>query len=464
MRPTPYLTLSLIGLIGIGFFALNLYIPLFADDYCRTLESVNLTKILEEVSKSYTGWSGRLPTLFLTYLTLSSGSLGLLIFQVANGLVLCIVCILVLDRGIRDCSLVSIFRLSLFLCLLWFGMNVLGEVMLWRTGAIQYFWGVALSFYILTLLNRFLINDSFSFRGRWEILIYYVIAPLGGMWLENISVAMVSVWWGTLAYAYFIQKKPVSLHLLFGLFLWMAGTVILLTAPGNYVRYDAFPSTATEMSVWTKIPIFVKLMFDTLDIGMVIAFVCVLFMSTFREVFTKLKLTGFVLYGGFAILTFYAMLPAPGVYLIGRATFPFEFFMVIAVISLIPDDFFAIKKRQKQTASRMLGLASGLLLAPVLVHWVIIFNEYRDVSGQVEKRLEIIEQARSNSDTLVELTPLIFNDEFNTWMNSTSVTPEPNTVNVGPRFAIDIRRRETHWSNNCFETANNIPAVRLIKQ
>lgn len=462
MRPTLYLTLSLIGLAGVGFFILNLNIPLFADDYCRMLQSANLKDIFEELSKSYAGWSGRIPTIFLTYLTLSTGSLGLLVFQVANSLVLCVVCFLVLDRGIREYSLASIFRLSLFLCLLWFGLNVLGEVMLWHTGAIQYFWGVALSFYILTLLNRFLLHDSFSFRGKWEIFIYYVAVPLGSMWLENLSVAMVAAWIGTLAYAYFIQKKTIPLHLVIGLVMWMAGMIILLAAPGNYVRAASFPPSIVEMSVWTKIPTFVNIMFDTLDIGVVIACLCILTIATVRECVSKLKFKSFMLYAGFAVLTFYAMLPVPGIFLIGRATYPFEFFMIIAVISLIPDDLFAIKKRQQATAYKLLGCASALLLAPVLVHWYLIYSEYQDIYQQVEERLEIVAKARSSAASLVEFHPLVFNSEFNTWMNSTAITPEPNTVNAGPRFASDIRRRETHWANNCYETANNIPAVRLI--
>ncbi|MBD3649495.1 MAG: hypothetical protein HUJ31_19040, partial [Pseudomonadales bacterium] len=224
------LTVAFVSLAGLGFFWLNRQIPLFADDYCRFADAFDASAIISGVASEYMDWSGRFPVLFLTRLMLSLGEAGLLLFDVLNVLFVFAFGYVVLDyarvnRSMRPVSLFSI--VAIFLCLFWFTPFRLGEVVLWKTGAVQYFWGTTIALLALKPVIDRVVADTALPVSRATLLSWCVLCFLGGAWLENLSVAVIAVWALLLMVRKFHFKQSVDVTLLIGLGFWITGAFVL---------------------------------------------------------------------------------------------------------------------------------------------------------------------------------------------------------------------------------------------
>lgn len=80
---------ALIGLLpAIAFLLLNIATPCFADVYCRYAPTFDLSLIVSLVIGEYANWTGRFPVIFLSRIIFSLGDLGIVLFNLANAVVL----------------------------------------------------------------------------------------------------------------------------------------------------------------------------------------------------------------------------------------------------------------------------------------------------------------------------------------------------------------------------------------
>ena len=455
-----------------AFFLLNSATPKFADDYCRYAASFDLPGIITLVVGEYTSWTGRFPVIFVSRAVFSLGDTGIVVFNLVNTVILFLMARTLVqlispdddtvnrpEQGINWSITAAIFvSQTLFYGLLWFTLFRFGEVTLWKTGAIQYLWGCGLALFALRPVFEWLIKESTTERSNLSLTrksSYLLLCFLGGAWLENLSVSVVLIWLGCVAYNVKMRGIKTPGIVFYGFCAWTIGTIMLIAAPGNYARSGALGDTT---SLLYKLPFVLERAYYYLALEWVLlALVFLGCLLYFKPSEIRQRLTIATVFASLGLLTVLAMSAAPIQSFVSRAAFPFEFFLICSVISLTPTYLFTAERTHstrlmKYSAMTLFGLTTVFFVA-LSVNFIQVFKAYRGVNQQSEWRQEIIAAAQERGQVgTLQLPALYFSDERNT---------AKGTVNIGPYFARDITDQPDHWRNKCFAEAHGISSVRL---
>ncbi len=442
----------------IAFFLLNSSVPQFADDYCRVTFGLDIQQIFSAVHSEYLNWTGRFVVMFLSRFTFALGETGLLMFNILNTLMMLLAIVTVIR--LTDAS--SRRPLLVFVCFavfIWFTPHRFGEVVLWKTGAIQYFWGCVVT---LVLFSRLFDEESFEtepFTGKpnsqrsnrpfTALLPLALIGFLVGAWLENLGAAVAAIlgvhltlfWWKT---------QTVSRPILIALVGTTIGLIMLVGAPGNYVRAN---------SIGESLVFFEVLLITTgrlMDFAnpYLLGLLVVSGIISWRWCPTHFyhALPRVLTFIGIGVLSVLALSFAPAAAFIGRAAFPLEFFLVIAVCLMFPYELFnKLHYRTDIAVGTTVTLVCGII-------WMVDYQQVAKGYGQIQKlevfRTDIIHETKKRRiPPPVPLPALAF---------SNTLIVGNRTINEGRYFARDIDRDATHWRNQCYAAAHKVESVRLV--
>lgn len=445
----------LVCTVAAYFFVLNRYVPLFADDYCRWHDGFELNHVLSSVKGEYFGWTGRFPVMFLNYSFFSSGNLGIILHNILNSIALAVACYLAATiTRCRDFFLCRACSIVCFVFLLWFMPDVFGEVALWKTGAIQYFWSLIIATSCLVPVIRFAVWDDEFCPSLTTKLLYIVFAFVGGAWLENLSPAVASVWLALLLFNRFVRRKNIPTSLTIGLVAWIVGAGVLIAAPGNYERVAL---VASEVPIWERI-LHVTLKLPTIPsrslLYLFIGFLLVSILSGANDLQRRLLVAA--VFFSVAILSAYATVGAPVLVFGGRTAFATEYFLVLSVIAVFPNEVYSRPWGKSTIALRMGVLLVSAGLAILLISDMRgTLNLYSSISKQEEQRKEIIRTTLQRGERMAVLPPLIYGKHWNTGKGD---------VNAGRLFGRDIGYEPDEWPNGCFARAHGLNTVALRKK
>lgn len=210
------------------------------DDFWRAVTDTLVNhSFFSWLYKDYTGWTGRMPAQALVYISFSKTYSGLSIFaiNILNALAFCAFIVFSFRLVSRDRFSIASkdFIFYLFLFILMFGSTGFIGQAIWKTVAIQYFWG----FTLLVVLFYYLLVKEEEYR-----VISIIIGLFIGMYNEQfVGVLMV------LCLAYFLErvlsKESINKGVIFFAIGCFIGGLILVLAPGNYVRMDQMESGHT---------------------------------------------------------------------------------------------------------------------------------------------------------------------------------------------------------------------------
>lgn len=445
--------LFLIFVIAFYFLTLNRYIPIFADDYCRFRNTFDFFNVIAETKRSYYEWSGRFPVMFLNFFFFSAGKFGKFAVELLNGLALGLSCYLatfiIEDRRSTSANACVVVC---FLFLLWFTPNRFGEVALWKTGAVQYFWSVLVATICIVPVLRFLIYGENMLSSRCSMTAYTIVSFLGGAWLEHLSVAMVLVWLVLLVYGFIVKNEPVPKILVLGFVLWGIGTALLVAAPGNYCRSEILVGMGKEMRSVKKLLSVSRGLLNTVDKKSLILFILFVVISALnndkalhRKIFQSFV---FITVG---IISAYVIVGVPASFG-GRIAFPMEYFLVLAVISVFPYEVF-IRQRVSGQYWRYFVIGTCFVMALLLCKDMKnTLNTYRWVWQQNVEREYIVAAAIKKGETDVSVPPLMYGKHYSTGNGD---------INSGRLFGRDITFDRSHWTNKCYAKAHGLKSVIL---
>lgn len=233
----------LISLIILGFFLfLNYLQPLRADDFgraCTDSLSKGLIMLVHSIQADYGTWTGRVSAQGLIYLLLSKQYIDISIFivNVVNAVSLYVFMLLsfkiVTSNRIKLLSK-DFLIFAFFFIFIFYQTGFIANI-LWKTGAIQYFWGMTL----LVVLYYVAIELK-----KESLILGLFVGSLIGLYNEIfVSVTIL------LCLAYFldkiIYKERISDTILAYFVSCSIGGCILILAPGNYARLDYLSSGST---------------------------------------------------------------------------------------------------------------------------------------------------------------------------------------------------------------------------
>lgn len=218
---------------------LNNLMPLHRDDYdysmiWKTGEHLGaFSDVFESTWRHYLEHGGRVFTVFCLNLFLWLGKFS---FDAVNALMFTALIVLIYLHARRDLKFDEPKILAAAGVLAWLCLPHFGEVAVWKSGSTVYLWSavpVALFLlpYNLTLADKINFNNS--------KILAAVMLPLGiiaGCSVENLAVTVTLISAGVIFY---YRKNNLALWMISGTVGNILGLIILLSAPGNFVRYDA---------------------------------------------------------------------------------------------------------------------------------------------------------------------------------------------------------------------------------
>ena len=223
-------------------YALNYLMPLHRDDYDYSMiwltgqHIASLADVMESLWRHYLLHGGRMVAFFFldVFLLVGKG-----IFDVANALMFLALVVLLTMHARRDGRFwqePKLFIAMVFFA--WLSFPHFGEVAVWKCGAAVYLWtGVIVALFLLPYNLHFkAMTQGVPPARRWPALPMLVLGILAGWSVENLAVTVFVLAAGLSWRAGRKGAMPVWMPAgAFGAFL---GLVLLVAAPGNFVRYE----------------------------------------------------------------------------------------------------------------------------------------------------------------------------------------------------------------------------------
>ena len=235
------------GLITSAVFlfmlALNHFMPIHRDDYDYAMvwktgaHLASLSDVAASGVQHYLLHGGRTVTVFCLQLFLWLGKTA---FDIANALMFLALVVLVTMHARR--ALTFWHAPGLFATaglLLWLALPHFGEVAVWKSGSTVYLWSAVPAFLFLLPYNLALkeMPKGAAQRRVWAILPMFLLGICAGWSIENLAVTVVLLACGASLYVWrrYAYLPPWMIAGALGALLGLVG---LVSAPGNYVRYD----------------------------------------------------------------------------------------------------------------------------------------------------------------------------------------------------------------------------------
>ena len=234
------LSTALVVLVIFGImFALNYLMPLHRDDYDysmiwgTTQHVESISDVIESTYNHYLLHGGRLFTVFCLNFFLWLGKFS---FDVANSILFTALVLLIYFHARREIKLDEPLILAVTGLLTWLSLPHFGEVAVWKSGSTVYLWSAVPALIFLLPYNFVLKKQNFILPTPYSLLLMFILGLIAGCSVENLGVTVTLL---TAAITFYLYKKNLPIH-------WAAtgslgsliGVIILIAAPGNYVRYD----------------------------------------------------------------------------------------------------------------------------------------------------------------------------------------------------------------------------------
>ncbi|MBK2257686.1 DUF6056 family protein [Francisella philomiragia] len=232
------------------FFVINYLQPLRADDFGRAYTDAldkGFIIYLRGIASNYIHWTGRISAQALIYLFLSKKYIHLSVFMINIINSICFyLFVLYSYKIVRFKTKVELFSKDFliyifFFIFLFYQTGFVANVV-WKTAAVQYFWGITLLtvfYYISIVKNKQ--NIWFSLFTGFFIGLYNEIF---------VGVAII------LCLAYFLNQKlsqaEIAKNVLYFFIACAVGGIILIAAPGNYVRLNTM-SVGEHISILNQL-------------------------------------------------------------------------------------------------------------------------------------------------------------------------------------------------------------------
>ena len=318
-------------LIFVSMLCLNFLTPLLADDYSYGLNLnekriASIIDIFDYQVWHYFNWGGRTVAHTLAQILLVFPKA---VFNILNSFIYTALIYLIYLHGCfnkdnKDNS----YMLLLIHFILWFIIPVFGQSFIWLVGSCNYLWTTVIILYFLWLYRRNTLSEKW-----YNLLFMFILGLLAGWTNENTSAGLIVI----LVFSLIINKVEtkkfeLSKTRLFGIIGTLAGFIIMICAPGNYIRSAEFKDDTF---------IIIKIIKRTLDItnnleNIILPLLIVIIILISLKIYHKKKIekeTYTFILGGFAAI--YAMVLSP--------TFPERawtgaiIFFVIAIVILVYD-------------------------------------------------------------------------------------------------------------------------------
>ena len=433
-----FLSILIISIMLMILF-INYLQPMTADDFSGTNILRENHSLISYCRYYYNTWTGRLQGVIILYFALFN-SISLKIFALLNGIVfnLSIFLIYYIATGER----LNIFKNQLFFILifstLFFGVPAINETMFWITGSIVYLWVL---FFLLLFLYpyTFFLRDADKYYNHFikfnflkktvNILALLILGFWVGISHEQVVCALIIFFIFFIAYSIYNKKfKNFTFNLYAGFFGLMVGSMVLILAPGNFVRLDYNQNLSIFLRIFKFLKYLILMYFRDFK-NLWPWLILILFISIFSKYYTnkdKIKNDNHIFYS-FLLISLASTFPIFPLVSFGaqRTEFFTCFFLVGAVVSKLSYKGFIEFINNKKI---LISCITILIIILVSAGEISGIKANFLLSNELKEREKIIILNKNNGITNLEVkriqTPLSrlthFNDissDANNWIN-----------------------------------------------
>ncbi len=221
-------------------FSLNYLMPLHRDDYdysmiWKTGEHINsFADVFDSTWRHYFLHGGRFFSVFCLNLFLWLGKIP---FDIANAALFVALAVLIYFHARRKLKIDGEFGiLATTGILAWLSFPHFGEVAVWKSGSTVYLWSAVPAAIFLLPYNLELARTWKFSQGKIFAVAMFFLGIIAGCSVENLGVTVTILTAAISFYSY--RKRSIKFWMPAGAFGSLIGLIILLAAPGNFVRYD----------------------------------------------------------------------------------------------------------------------------------------------------------------------------------------------------------------------------------
>lgn len=431
-----------VGGVFLLMLVLNIFTPLIADDYTYSVHRVtkepitSFWQILSSQYSHYFEWGGRSVVHTLAQLFLWMGKPFFTFINTVAYLALTLIlyahAVLGSDRKYQPAVFLLIHLL------IWFTVPVFGQTVLWLVGSCNYLWG---SLIIFGFLLRYRIALTGSVRqGWWWIPLWFLFGVLAGWCNENTSGMAVMLTILFLILGKLKGQKPAAWSFA-GLAGVAIGFVVMILAPGNYVRSEYFEESSNIIIRYlTRFERSTDILMDEMLV-LCLVFVALYVVLLYSHATLTQKLTPLLYFLG-SLACNYAMVLSP-IYP-ARARFGVMVTLVTACLSCLVE---VEKAWPRAAASKTFGMGRWAVTGCLLFTFVF---SYFTASGDLfttwrmsVAREEYIESEKAAGNLNVQVSQIVPETSYN------------------PLYGLeDIQSDPEHWVNQAAARYFGLESIR----
>ncbi len=239
-----------LGFIFISMFILNMITPLIMDDFNYTYGldgRINSIKDIANYQKwFYFNWGGRNIAHFIAQFFLMNNKI---LFNILNAGVYTFMIFLIYSI-IKGTKKDQPSYLILIHLLLWFLTPAFGQSFIWLTGSCNYLWTTTI---VLLFIKLFIsISESQQRYNVFQIVLFGILGVLAGWTNENSGASLVFMLSTYIIFTKIIDKRKIKKIQLSGLIGVVLGFIIMIVAPGNFVRGSGLEENTFFLIKWIE--------------------------------------------------------------------------------------------------------------------------------------------------------------------------------------------------------------------
>ena len=383
-------------LILLGIFLmmliLNMFTPLIADDYSYSFKLnneriVNLIDVFNYQLWHYFNWGGRViaHAIAQTFLIFPKD-----VFNVFNSIVYTLVVYLIYLNVKGDNKKDKpLFLLAIHFCL-WFLQPVFGQTCLWLVGSCNYLWTM---FFILLFLWFFRKNSKKN--SALKMILMFLFGIIAGWTNENTAFGLIVILVGIMLTDKYQKHIKILGYKISGLIGTILGFIILIVAPGNFVRESSMSDESSLMIKLLKRIIDDTISFVDYCLPLLIGIVILISIYIYKK--KKYDLMSIVFLAG-SILTVYAMVLSPT--FPARAWFGVITFAIIAAMILLYQ-LVDLERIFKFIMGDVIVIASIIYVSSYLVG----FNDIKELRNTWINRINYFDELKDKGIFDAEVEP-----------------------------------------------------------
>lgn len=307
--------------IFLTVLVLNMITPLIMDDFNYTYGLDGRIQSIKDIINYqiwfYNNWGGRNVAHFLAQFFLMNNKL---LFNITNSLMYTLL-IYLIYKIIKGTSEDKPNYLILIHLGLWFFTPAFGQAFIWLTGSCNYLWTTTI---ILIFINLFIKFSNSKKYNLVQNILFFILGIIAGWTNENAGASLIVLLLVFIGIRLKLEKKNINKIQVVGIIGVVLGFLIMIMAPGNYIRSNAYENNGFFLIEWIKRAVSITITLEHTLIYFFIIMVIIGSIYIIRKQKIDIKNYSFLIG---TIVAIYSMVVSP--------TFPERSWTIVIVYSIV---------------------------------------------------------------------------------------------------------------------------------